>query len=971
MVAAFESLTTLSERGRPVVEKTLYSFKPPGAQHEYKITSYKCPAPLYQNQPSPFPAMARGLFVHQREGTTDWKIVARGYDKFFNVGEVQATSWQYLKDHSSGPYEVTLKENGCIIFVSALDDFLLVTSKHALGAARDTFTGKPSLAQKGEEWLRRHLHNAGKSAEELTKYLEEHNATAVFELVDDDFEEHILEYPPERRGLWLHGINYNLPEFRTWPSVDIAPFAQQFGFFKVEALVVNTIEEVMDFTDQVRKTGSHGGRAVEGFVVRCHDQNRPSDIHFFKVKYDEPYLMFREWREVTNRLLSQKGMGNFKPRFELTRQYVDWARQKMKSNPELFAQCGQQKGIIHARKLFLQERNLPELGSRIVEEACKTTKEYGAGHATLKAMEEGADNEDASLDFPKLFYVVTMNFDVGAFLDGFFAGYPDEKEFWDKLVKDGRIDKQRSRGWHMTLCMNKPAYQDLIDDCEGVLLGKGKGTVEAVGSDGVKTAPVDLHLEEVVWDDRAMAITIKAMNPPLGCANRIPHITVATASDDIKPFVSNEVIQPAFAHSASVRRLSFGANTSVAGGLKQILLHPSEDFAQLVDSPKTERLKAVVEDLVAKAENLQIAKSELEGQIQEQAHHIEWLTHAKDYAFEKLDKYGDHEFIITDDEMVFAQDFENKFEVFQQPLLERSPRYVQRYKVKGSKGRQVVIKYWSRPALIANSKHSTRMSEGMRTEILLTSTLDHSNIVQFLGLVITPLKFAMIFESMEEDLYEFAQRHGVISESLLKPIIRDVTNGLRSLHSRGLVHRDLKSDNVLISRAGTVAKITDFGLMAELWDVACTDIVGTPGYIAPETFKGEGQSKCGDIWALGIITAQCLSGESPFAEYAESRPLTPYRRPSSFDGHMVSIEMGVAYIIMNDPETWETFGAAQPFLEKLLETDPTRRPSADEVLQLAWLRLDGRSVGTGKGEFGDGGREAKKGGGGEGVGGGG
>ncbi|KAJ3038602.1 hypothetical protein HDV00_000446, partial [Rhizophlyctis rosea] len=103
MVAAFDSLTAKSGKGRALVRKTLYTFKPPGTTIEYPIYSYNCLEHMYRKQPSPFPTMARGLFVHQREGTTDWKIIVRGYDKFFNVGEVEATSWPYLKDHSSGP----------------------------------------------------------------------------------------------------------------------------------------------------------------------------------------------------------------------------------------------------------------------------------------------------------------------------------------------------------------------------------------------------------------------------------------------------------------------------------------------------------------------------------------------------------------------------------------------------------------------------------------------------------------------------------------------------------------------------------------------------------------------------------------------------------------------------------------------------------------------------------------------------
>ncbi|KAJ3027285.1 hypothetical protein HDV00_011273 [Rhizophlyctis rosea] len=204
-----------------------------------------------------------------------------------------------------------------------------------------------------------------------------------------------------------------------------------------------------------------------------------------------------------------------------------------------------------------------------------TTEQFEVAHNAALAHKETvvklvADN--SARRGPAYYGVkVPTAFDIGAFLDGFFAGYPDEKEFWDKLVTDGRIDKHRSRGWHVTLCMNKPDFQPLVKQLEQVLAGGGAKANGGGGGGEESTAPVDLHLGEVVWDDRAMAITIKAMNPPLGCANRIPHITVATASDDIKPFVSNEVLAAAFGgrHGGNrTHRLRFSEGTVIHGSLK-------------------------------------------------------------------------------------------------------------------------------------------------------------------------------------------------------------------------------------------------------------------------------------------------------------------------------------------------------------------------------------------------------------------
>ncbi|MCV5117156.1 T4 RnlA family RNA ligase, partial [Escherichia coli] len=80
------------------------------------------------------PTYARGLFTtRHKDGTPE--ITTRGYDKFFNVDEVTETKWENIRNRTRGPYELTLKQTGCSIFVSGrADDTLRVCSKHSTGA---------------------------------------------------------------------------------------------------------------------------------------------------------------------------------------------------------------------------------------------------------------------------------------------------------------------------------------------------------------------------------------------------------------------------------------------------------------------------------------------------------------------------------------------------------------------------------------------------------------------------------------------------------------------------------------------------------------------------------------------------------------------------------------------------------------------------------------------------------------------
>ncbi|KAL8876545.1 MAG: hypothetical protein Q9192_008840, partial [Flavoplaca navasiana] len=67
------------------------------------------------------PTYARGLFTYNKKDGTP-EIATRGYDKFFNVGEVHETQWENVARSTRGPYELIVKENGCIIFISGLED---------------------------------------------------------------------------------------------------------------------------------------------------------------------------------------------------------------------------------------------------------------------------------------------------------------------------------------------------------------------------------------------------------------------------------------------------------------------------------------------------------------------------------------------------------------------------------------------------------------------------------------------------------------------------------------------------------------------------------------------------------------------------------------------------------------------------------------------------------------------------------
>ncbi|CAJ2512678.1 Uu.00g007970.m01.CDS01 [Anthostomella pinea] len=325
------------------------------------------------------PTYARGLFTTKnRRG--DHEIAVRGYDKFFNVGEVPETKWENVQRRTKGPYELTLKENGCIIFISGLEDgTLLVCSKHSTGDRGDA---ELSHASAGDKWIDKQLAALGKTREKLARELRRRNITAVAELCDDSFEEHILAYGPDKAGLYLHGVNVNIPQFMTYPSDLVQQFADEWGFRKVGLQVFDDVEKVKSFLDGVAESGAHEGRDVEGFVIRCrmslNPEKKPYNDWFFKYKFDEPYLMYRQWRECTKALIAGRPP-KYKKHTKITEEYLLYARKRLAADPKLGKLYNLNHGIIALRDDFLAFKNLK--GS----DAANFEKEFGSTASTVSS----------------------------------------------------------------------------------------------------------------------------------------------------------------------------------------------------------------------------------------------------------------------------------------------------------------------------------------------------------------------------------------------------------------------------------------------------------------------------------------------------------------------------------------------------------------------------------------------------------
>ena len=162
-------------------------------------------------------------------------------------------------------------------------------------------------------------------------------------------------------------------------------------------------------------------------------------------------------------------------------------------------------------------------------------------------------------------------------------------------------------------------------------------------------------------------------------------------------------------------------------------------------------------------------------------------------------------------------------------------------------------------------------------EARIASALSHPNIAKVKEVLElddgTP---AMVMELLQgESLGARIARSGKLDAAFIGRVFLSVVAGLKAAHERGVVHRDLKPDNIFLCEDGTV-KVLDFGIARVTFDAAdpaitaeaLTDtgqILGTPQYMAPEQIFGEKDVDArADVWALGVILYQALAGARPF-----------------------------------------------------------------------------------------------------------
>ena len=185
------------------------------------------------------------------------------------------------------------------------------------------------------------------------------------------------------------------------------------------------------------------------------------------------------------------------------------------------------------------------------------------------------------------------------------------------------------------------------------------------------------------------------------------------------------------------------------------------------------------------------------------------------------------------------------------------------YKAYDSKIREVVALKLLKPEIASDLE----IVERFRNEIKLARQVSHRHVCRMYDI---GEEWLSIYISMEyvagEDLKSFIRRSGHLNETKAVGLARQIAEGLAEAHRLGVVHRDLKPQNIMIDKDGN-AKIMDFGIARSLHTRGVTGtgvIIGTPEYMAPEQADGRDVDSRADIYALGTVLFEMVTGRVPF-----------------------------------------------------------------------------------------------------------
>jgi serine/threonine protein kinase len=232
----------------------------------------------------------------------------------------------------------------------------------------------------------------------------------------------------------------------------------------------------------------------------------------------------------------------------------------------------------------------------------------------------------------------------------------------------------------------------------------------------------------------------------------------------------------------------------------------------------------------------------------------------------------------------------------------------------GSTGKIYMAEYIKTGDIYALKIMKATHIENVTRSLKLSSDFNHPNLMKYYGYFFQKyydkLYIICILEYIEgKDLHQLYRRS--ISDINLPEIICHVISGLQYIHDLGIIHRDIKLENIIVTNKGDV-KIIDYDFLIKIGEDI--DICGTPYYIAPEVIEGININEKSDIWSLGVAIYLILVGDYPF-DAENSTDLFVKITKNKFHEYLI-------------PDSYRLL------LKAMLEKDPNKRISLADIITI-------------------------------------
>jgi len=223
-----------------------------------------------------------------------------------------------------------------------------------------------------------------------------------------------------------------------------------------------------------------------------------------------------------------------------------------------------------------------------------------------------------------------------------------------------------------------------------------------------------------------------------------------------------------------------------------------------------------------------------------------------------------------------------------------------------------------------------------RQEYELLRSINHPHIIQALDFFTYSMGAVLVLEHFDGCTLEAAVASAPgnrLTEATARVLFGALASAVAHLHDCGIVHRDVKAPNILVSRDLLDLKLVDFNTAQRVLEGGALTMTGTVDYLPPEVLLGESLSQSSDMWAVGVCLHFMLSGIMPV-----ERRLFPSRREfaRALTSRSDSLLTGVQWRCVSEQ--------CKALTRQCLEVDPQDRATAAQVLTSGWLKLDSASI---------------------------